>query len=345
MGLTINRHNNMGMVRYILALAVIVHHFNVIFGTNYWLPVSSYHAVGGFFALSGFLVYGSYRRSPSLGYYTKKRARKILPPYFFIIAACAILLYFTTDPDARQNYISAQWLKYVACNAAFLNFLCPDLPGVFENNPLRAVNASLWTMKVEWLLYLSVPVTVWFVHKTRWHSHKVITAIYLLSCSYRLWLHHLYDVTGNEFYYIFSRQVLGQLSYFYAGVAIYMNYDRFMRHKQAIIAICIALLCSSGIIPYYAYFIEPMVIPALVIWFSMVGKWGAWGGINDNISYEIYLFHWPIIQLAWQYRNHLCLPPALMLVFVIVSTAALGCACWFSFGKRILHGKPKPGTI
>ena len=67
----------MGMVRYILALAVIVHHFNVIFGTNYWLPVSSYHAVGGFFALSGFLVYGSYRRSPSLVYYTKKRAQDI----------------------------------------------------------------------------------------------------------------------------------------------------------------------------------------------------------------------------------------------------------------------------
>lgn len=335
----IDRHNNMGMVRYILALAVIVHHFNVIFGTGYWMPVSSYHAVGGFFALSGFLVYGSYMRSPSLGKYIKRRARKILPPYFFIVLACAMLLYFTVSAAARQNYFSAEWVKYVAANAAFLNFLCPDLPGVFENNPLRAVNASLWTMKVEWLLYLSVPVTVWFVHKTGWHSRKVIAAIYLLSCSYRLWLHHMYDVTDNDTYYIFSRQVLGQLSYFYAGVAIYMSYNSFMRHKTAILAVCAVLLCGSQAIPYYAYFLEPLVIPALVIWFSMVGKWGAWGGINDNVSYEIYLFHWPVIQLAWQYRHHLDLSAAVMLTAVIAATAALGCACWFTFGKRILRAR------
>lgn len=48
----IGHDNSMGLVRYYLALAVVVAHFNAIFGTELYFPTSSYNAVGGFFALS-----------------------------------------------------------------------------------------------------------------------------------------------------------------------------------------------------------------------------------------------------------------------------------------------------
>lgn len=333
----IDRHNNMGLVRYFLALAVVVHHFNSIFGTDYAWPMSAYHAVGGFFALSGFLIYGSYMRSTSLKRYFEKRARKILPPYFFIVLACALLLYFTVDTALRGEYFSWQWVKYVASNSVFLNFLRPTLPGVFTDNVYPAVNASLWTMKVEWLLYASLPLMVWLVTRLRWKMTWTAALIILLSCGYRLWFRHLYDTTGNELFNILSRQVFGQLSYFYCGIIIFLNYERFMRNRMALLAVCAVLIAAGDFIPFYAYFAEPLVVSVLVVWFSMVGKWGVWAGNNDNVSYEIYLFHWPVIQLAWQYRDIVGLPAWALLLLSLAVTAALACTCWFTFGKRILR--------
>lgn len=335
----IDRRNNMGLVRYFLALAVVVHHFNAIFGTGYIWPLSAYHAVGGFFALSGFLIYGSYMRSSSLKRYFEKRARKILPPYFFIVLACALLLYFTVDTCTGNDYFSWQWLKYVGANCVFLNFLCPTLPGVFADNAVPAVNASLWTMKIEWLLYASLPLAVWIVVKARWKMTWTAAVVILFSCCYRLWFRHLYEVTGNEVFLILSRQVFGQLSYFYCGILIYLNYERFIRYRWAVATVGVALIVGKDLIPFYAYFVEPLVLSVLVVWFSMVGKWGRWGGTDDNVSYEIYLFHWPVIQVLWQYREAIGLPDWGMLMLALTATAALACGCWFSFGKRILRGK------
>lgn len=328
----------MGLVRYFLALAVVVHHFNGIFGTDYFWPISGYHAVGGFFALSGFLIYGSYLRSSSLKKYFEKRARKILPPYFFIVLACAFLLYFTVEPALRGEYFSWQWVRYVVSNMTFLNFLGHDLPGVFAANPIHAVNGSLWTMKVEWLLYASLPVFVWFTVRTGWKKSWTAAVVFVVSCSYRLWFHHLYDVTGSETYIVLSHQVFGQLSYFYSGIIIYLNFERFMRCRWMIAAVCFAAACIGTAIPYYAYFLEPAVISCLVVWFSMVGKWGVWAGNNDNVSYEMYLFHWPILQLVWQYRLTLGAGDLGALILSLVLTGALACGCWFGFGRRILRG-------
>lgn len=69
----IGHDNSMGLVRYYLALAVVVAHFNAIFGTELYFPTSSYNAVGGFFALSGFLVYPSYLKSKNLRVYFQTR--------------------------------------------------------------------------------------------------------------------------------------------------------------------------------------------------------------------------------------------------------------------------------
>ncbi|MCM1022302.1 MAG: acyltransferase [Muribaculum sp.] len=333
----IDRNNNMGLVRYVLALAVILHHFNVLFATDYPWIMSGYHAVGGFFALSGFLIYGSYRRSPSLRYYIARRMRKIMPPYLFIVLACALLLYFAADAATRLNYFSWAWVKYLAANLSFLNFLCPTLPGVFTHNPIPAVNASLWTMKVEWVLYLSIPPVLWLVDKLRLKTIWTVAAIMLLSCCYRLWFHQLYSTTGNELYMILSRQVFGQLSYFYAGVAIYLFFEQFMRYKWTILVVALLAASAHSAIPYFAYFLEPIVVPTLVIWFSMVGKWGTWAGINDNISYEMYLFHWPVLQLVWQYGTPLALPAWILLLVAIAIIVALSSLCWFTIGKRILY--------
>jgi peptidoglycan/LPS O-acetylase OafA/YrhL len=157
----------MGVVRYYLALSVVMAHFSTLTGVEVWWPTSSYDAVGGFFALSGFLVYGSYLRAPSLKTFIANRARRILPAYSFIILLCAFGLVGLSTLPAAEYFTSWHWWRYLLSNLTFLNFLCPDLPGVFSGNEMTAVNGSLWTLKVEWMLYLTVPLVAWLIAKLR----------------------------------------------------------------------------------------------------------------------------------------------------------------------------------
>ena len=77
----LHNENNLDIVRYYLSFAVLFAHFAELTGTTNYFPTSSYTAVGGFFMLSGFLVFYSYLRNKTLKQYFLRRAQRILPPY------------------------------------------------------------------------------------------------------------------------------------------------------------------------------------------------------------------------------------------------------------------------
>lgn len=294
---TIPTPNNMGIVRYILALAVMIAHFNSVTGGELWFPVSSYDGVGGFFGMSGFLIYGSFLKRERLKPYVVSRAVRLLPAYFSTVIFFSLSLALISSLPPAQYFLSAHFWKYEVCNLVFLNFLEPTLPGVFTGNAIEAVNGSLWTMKVEWCLYLSVPVVAYLIRKLKMDSTLMFVIIYVLSVVWRLVFFSLYDETGNEAYMILSRQFGGQMMYFYAGVLIYFYFDTFIRYRYWILpfALALALFTEHGTFLHTA--LRPAAITSLVIWFSMIGRWGVWCGKHDNVSYNMYLIHFPVIQI------------------------------------------------
>lgn len=46
----------------------------------------------------------------------------------------------------------------------FLNFISPSIPGVFESN---LIYGALWTIKIEVMFYISIPLIAWACSKTR----------------------------------------------------------------------------------------------------------------------------------------------------------------------------------
>lgn len=327
----------MGLIRYILALGVVVAHFNVVTGADYYFPVSSHHAVGGFFALSGFLVYNSYMKSGDLKHFIKRRALKILPPYFTIVLLCAFLLGFTLQPRDWCHYFSADWFRYLGANLTFLNFLHPTLPGVFDG---ESVNGSLWTIKIEWLLYLSVPIVVWSIKKFSFKNEFCVFAgLYLISAAYRMTFQWLYDIRGQEIFNIMSRQVFGQICYFYSGVTIFRFYRIFRLYIAPCMTLAILMIIVSQLNLYVGIFCEPLGVSILTIgtsmllqgWFSVFNK--------NNASYEMYLFHLPIIRLIWLYREPLHLDATGLFIVSIVSIVASSFLCWFMLDKPILSRK------
>ena len=94
--------NNLDIVRYYLSFAVLFAHFAELTGTTNYFPTSSYTAVGGFFMLSGFLVFYSHLRSKSLAQYFRRRAQRILPPYVAIVLLCALCGVFVTQLSSES---------------------------------------------------------------------------------------------------------------------------------------------------------------------------------------------------------------------------------------------------
>ena len=123
----------------------------------------------------------SYENAVDNKRYFLKRARRIYPAYFCIVLICAVLGIFFSAYSWRE-YWSLSLLKYIAANLFFLNFLQPNLPGLFESNTLQAVNGALWTLKIEVMFYLFVPLAVMAFRK--FGRLTVIIALYIASVLY-----------------------------------------------------------------------------------------------------------------------------------------------------------------
>lgn len=289
----------MDILRYVLALGVFVAHYNFLLGHTVPFMVSSYESVGGFFALSGFLMYSSYVKKGSVMRYVKSRARKIMPPYLFIVLLCAIALSLVSTLDLKAYCASAQLYKYLLANVCFLNWIQPTLPGVFDDIEISkaAVNGSLWTMKVEWCLYLSVPIFVWVCGKVRRKEKLVALIIVVVSIAYRCLFMYLFEQTGKPIYEILGRQFFGQLSYFYCGMLVYFYIDVFKKYIWQIGAIGIVIGMLSYNIGYYGIIIQPIAFTSVLMALSLCSRDAKILRHKRNLSYNIYLFHYPVIQL------------------------------------------------
>lgn len=337
----------MDVVRYLLATAVIIAHFNELTSSHIPYPISSYNAVGGFFALSGFLIYPSFVRHRRLGHYIARRARRILPPYLLCVIVAAIALVALSSLTPAAYFTSAGFLKYLAANCCFLNFLAPTLPGVFDTPEfvLPAVNGSLWTMKVEWLLYLSVPIMAWLISRLRkrWQP-RVIPMVIVLSIAYHLFFEWLAESTGSEIYSILGRQFCGQMSYFYIGAWLYFSLASLRRHSTVIGIITLVLLIVDEVFAFHLGYIkmalDPILISVAVIWVSVIGNWGSHLARHDNVSYDMYIFHFPIIQVGVALGIGSINPyAAFAIIFAIIVIISM--LSWNLVGRYFLNSRLK----
>lgn len=287
--------NNFDLLRFLLASIVFLVHAHVLTGNPELAflsrSLSSDYAVKAFFVVSGYLIFQSHDRSRSLGDYFSKRARRIYPAYVAIVLSCAVAgMAITTLPI--EEYLSGRLMAYLVSNLAFANFLAPDLPGVFQDNRLSAVNGALWTIKIEVMFYLLVPVIAFLFR----HLGKlpIIFALYAGSVIYWTVLSGHAERTGVEFYLMLGRQLPGQLAYFMVGAMLLYYGESLRRWLPFAAATAIPLLAIR--LPVVHAVVEPMLLGFLVIYLATgimhLGNFGRFG----DFSYGIYVVHFPVIQ-------------------------------------------------
>lgn len=193
--------NNFDLLRFVLASVVFFVHTHSLSGSESLSVISqtlsSSIAVKAFFIVSGFLIFMSYENTRNIKGYFLKRLRRIYPAYFVVILMCILIgSVLTTFPFAE--YWSFDVLKYSLSNLLFLNFLQPNLPGLFEGNKLQAINGALWTLKIEVMFYCFVPLAV--IAFKKFGRIKILLIVYILSVLYSIVIFKLGQLSGNPLY-------------------------------------------------------------------------------------------------------------------------------------------------
>jgi len=326
--------NNFDLLRVLFAGVVFLVHAYVLSGSLMLRPLavflSSEIAVKSFFVLSGFLIFMSYENSSSLGSYFSKRARRIYPAYFTVVMLCAMLGAFFTQVSVA-DYFSVAWLKYIFANLLFLNFINPDLPGLFSTTPMNAVNGALWTLKIEVMFYLCVPLFVFWMRKFgRW---QVLIGLYAASLCYRV-LVEAWGATGSLIYQELLRQLPGQLVYFIVGAALYYNLDRFRLHWRWLLGLAILILLVRHQLP--VSWLEPMALGVVVIYAACIFPWLGNVGKYGDFSYGIYIVHFPILQVLIQY-GLFDRSPVIAFITATVIVLSISYLSWHFVEKRFLR--------
>lgn len=292
--------NNFHALRLVFATLVALYHVVMLSDAPAWRWLAfdagrgAEVGIQGFFILSGYLVSASFDRSDKLGLYVEKRVRRLYPAYAVVILGCAVLALIFVDATRADL---KTWLKYIGVNLVFLNFLQPDLPGVFADNPFTAINGALWTLKVEVMFYILLPllmVVLMHTGRLRW---LVIAAIYIGAEAWRIGFDPRHAAPGQAVVGDLSQQLPGQMSFFIVGVAFYL-----WREQMAWRALTWALVLAAAIAALaLSLAVTPLCEPLRAISLGLVVIWAAKAAppifaMKGDISYGLYILHFPIIQ-------------------------------------------------
>ena len=260
-----------------------------------------------FFALSGFLVTGSLVRT-RLHQFAVLRVLRLAPALAVEVTLSALILgaLFTSLP-LRDYLTSPELGGYFGNIVGLVHF---TLPGVFEHNRVpRVVNSQLWTIPYELECYVSL-VIVSLLMGLR-HRRVFVTLLVLFSLAATVGA--VLENSVSPFAPLQGRVLVVA---FLAGVAIHVYRDRIP--YSAVIGVVAAIASTVLLqIPDTAY-LAAFPVSYLTVWIGLMRPPKIQFG---DLSYGVYLFHFPVEQTAahlfpgidcWWQMTLMALPPTLL---------------------------------
>lgn len=315
--------NNFNLIRIYLSLSVFFFHSYELSHESGLMFLNRFfngeRAVQAFFIISGYLIIMSYHRSNSAKDFLLKRIRRVYPAYFVIILSCAILGCLISTLSATQYFTSIDFYKYIAANLCFLNFIQPSLPGVFNENIYTTINGSLWSLKIEVAYYLLAPLLIFLRGKI--NVHILYSIVFLSSVGYFIGMKYLYSIDHNEAYFFLSHQIPGQLFYFILGAWVVE-----LEKKKWFIPVVKWLGIPSLLALFFpvSAALQSILIAIVVFFCAYIVPMIKYPYREQDISYGIYIYHFPIIQVLVYYQLYRPYPVmgliCSLIILLIIST-------------------------
>lgn len=316
--------SNFAALRLSLALAVVVSHaFSVTTGSIQDEPLAystrftlGEHAVNGFFAISGFLVTMSFQRRGWRDYVVARLLR-IAPG--LIVATLFVSLVIggvMTRLDIAAYFGDPRLWRFIWGTLSSFKSAAA-LPGVFETNPLPFPLGTVWTLKYETLCYLGVLVAGLvglLAHRQLALAAWVVLLILTLA-------REVFSPDGPKGVETALRLPL----IFMTGGLIYLWADRVRLSLLGLAGLLALTALLSGTPLYKPLLFVGTAWGVLVLALHPLLTSRSWEPKTD-ISYGVYLYGWPVQQVAfalWPLAGALTL-----LAPALVVTVLLGLASW-----------------
>ena len=345
---TVDHRNNLTALRWFAACLVLYGHAHAFLGLPevLFMQIVPMGLLGVyiFFAISGYLVAQSWSRDPHVLRFMAKRALRIFPG----LVVCTLLSVLVLGPlltslDANAYWQNEHTLGYLSNIALYISY---HLPGVFANNAWpHAVNGSLWSLPVEFFMYLLlaliglvgalVQAALNMQRATAWLVGGMSLLFIALAALWALPTQEAMVVYRTDLRHIPMCGV-----YFMVGASLYcFQWEKHFTLSNVLLAL-VAWLSLSHRTQWFAM-ASWLFLPFVVMAFGLARH--PWLGRmhTRDYSYGIYIYAFPVQQTVASFWPQMPLPAYLLSTFVI--TVALAATSWHFVEKPALKYKPFRG--
>lgn len=324
-----SRKNNFNIIRFVAAMMVVLGHMCHLIAVDVSLFLGQAVSTIGvkiFFLISGYLIAQSFLNDSNIFRYAVRRIFRIIPGLIGVVLFAVFMVgpVFTVLPVSEYfaNGMTWSYLKNIVLYVQYF------LPGVFEANPYpNAINGSLWTLPVEVMMYVAVPVIFLLFRK----GNKVMIAG-VLAVVLEIANLAIGKFRPDAFYVIYGTDMVSALSiipYFFLGIVFLSSkVKKYLNLQLAIGILCIAEMMNFSslkseitvfvVLPYFIFSFAFAEEPKFVKCFS-----------KNDFSYGLYLYGFVIqqviVKILWEHQL------TLNVYFVICAcaTTVFGMLSWF----------------
>ena len=252
--------------------------------------LSAFEGVPIFFSLSGFFLWRSLSARPvRFREYARRRILRIFPELWMVVAFSVVsILIF-----CRQELSALPFLGWIGAQATCLQFWTPDCLRSFG---VGCPNGSLWTITI----FLQFYILVFFLHRLLHGRKPLVWFLTLLFCAGLNVVPGFFEADLPEILYkLYQQTVLPYLSVF-LFMACMAEFEEVIRPRLNHVLLVIALYSILVIgLPFdfqgagYPLF-RCMLIGLFALSFGFSIRFGL---LKEDISYEIYLVHMPVVNI------------------------------------------------
>lgn len=323
--------NNFNLLRLFAAFLVLYGHGHDLNKAPLDTILSHGFGVYIFFAISGYLIASSWSNDANLIRFFWRRSLRIFPGLIVVTLLTVFILGPLLTTESMGAYFSHtgtyQYLQNILLHIHF------QLPGVFTTNPFAgSVNGSLWTLPIEFGLYISIAVVGLILSNGRLASIIVLTGCLILS--------FYYDVLLSQFpaiYGVYLKQFFVMGCFFWAGAVIFhWQLSKYFNLNTFGVVLILGIFAQQW--PVLAALSTYLAVPFLVLCFGSMpsGKLSFFN--RADYSYGLYIYAFPVQQtLTYLFPQW---PLGLSIGICLALTLALAALSWHFVEKPMLRFKP-----
>jgi len=340
--IAVGRENSFNALRLFFAVLVLIEHAALTSGHyfNFSVGILRLGSLGvfGFFAVSGFLITPGLLRGGFTKYILRRSAR--IFPAFWFVSLFTSLVFAKIWLSWSKNEVHLSLLANV--NYLFHNIIfLPSSPesssagwNLLQTLPLGVprsgvVNESIWTLPLEFTCYVALGILVitfrkFLPYRIKYSIAAILIIFWLASIYSAFRISSFWEVDPTIFTTIFGKWPY--ILSFFIGSVLSLQSNHIFKSKYSFSMIPLLLIAyfSSFHTITWAIFGSAAFATGTVLLGK--SKICAKFSTKTDISYGVYLYHWPVQQTLVHYLDK----NGNVLLFIIISLIISGFLAYLS---------------